>query len=303
VESVLTQDFQDWEMIIADNASTDGTSEYLRSLSDPRIKVFRHDTNIGVYRNISFLFRKATAPIYVALCADDYFYPGGLSKVVEEWRIAGPNVGLITFNWKSRQMKHDKLMRFSYEALPKVLSGVDSSFAFFLFGAFPGNLSEISARVPLVASEEFLMHIKFSADYEYWLRISKKNGIYLSNTDVVYVRRHDRVAATYMVTKGEYFEESIEVYEKIIDDLSAYCDRDKLVRYFNIHICSFHLRSAIKSALYGKFTALKSFIRLRSNIFWPKPFQLIGCLPFALSETLRFPVSIQLAKDIMKNRK
>ena len=30
VESVIAQDFQDWELIIGDNASEDGTSEYLR---------------------------------------------------------------------------------------------------------------------------------------------------------------------------------------------------------------------------------------------------------------------------------
>ena len=74
----------------------------------------------------------------------------------------------------------------------------------------------------LVAPEHFLYHIKFSADYEYWLRLGKKKWIYLSDIEVVYIRRHDRVAATYMVTKGEYLEESIEVYENIINELSAY---------------------------------------------------------------------------------
>ena len=41
IESVLSQDFQDWEMIIGDNESDDGTSEYLRSFTDPRIKSFQ----------------------------------------------------------------------------------------------------------------------------------------------------------------------------------------------------------------------------------------------------------------------
>ena len=301
VESVFAQDFQDWEMIIGDNASDDGTSEYLQSLKDPRIRVFRHEKNIGVYKNIHFLFNKATAPIYVGLCADDYFYPGGLSRVVNEWSKAGPDVGLITFNWKSRQMKHDRLTQLSYAALPKTLHGVNSEFAFFLFGCFPGNFSEISAKVSLVAPEHFLYHIKFSADYEYWLRLGKKKGIYLSDIEVVYIRRHDRVAATYMVTKGEYLEESIEVYEKIINDLSVHSDRKKLIKFYNIAICSFHLRTAIKCALRGRFEAMRSFLRLNSPIFWPKGLQIIGCLPFALSETLRHPVTIKLAKNILKN--
>ncbi len=303
VDSVLAQDFQDWEMIVGDNCSDDGTTEYLRSLTDPRIKVTRHAKNMGVYPNIHFTFSHATAPIFVGLCADDYFYPGALRKIVEEWDKVTPETAFITFNWKSRQVKHNKLAAYATELLPSNLNGFSSSFAFFLFGNFPGNFSEMSGRVSVVAPEHFLYHVKYSADYEYWFRLVKQTGIYLSNLDVVYIRRHDRVAATYIITKGEYHEESIEIYEKIIDELAPYSDRTKLIAFYNIELCSYHLRDAIKSALKGRFTALKSFLRQQSPIFWPRGFQLIGCLPFALSERLRYSVSIHLAKRIWKNQK
>jgi glycosyltransferase involved in cell wall biosynthesis len=298
VDSVLAQDFQDWEMIVGDNSSDDGTSEYLRSLTDPRIRVFRHDKNLGVYRNIYFLFNKATAPIYMGLCADDYFYPGALRKIVDEWKNVDDSVGLITFNWKNRQMKQHIYQQYAYKALPKTITGTDSVFAFFLFGNIPGNFSEVSARVSLVAPEHYLYDIKFSADYEFWMRLSRRTGLYLTDTEVVYIRRHDRVAATYAITKGEYHEESYGVYEKIIDELSQYCDREKLIKFYNIELCSYHLRSAINSALRGRFEALKSFLRLKSPIFWK--FQTLRCLPYALSEPLRFSVCINVAKSILK---
>lgn len=301
VDSVLAQDFEDWEMIVGDNSSNDGTSEYLQTLTDPRIKVYRHEKNLGVYRNIHFLFNKATAPIYMGLCADDYFYPDALRKIVDEWRKVDDTVGLIAFNWKNRQMKQHKFQRFAYHALPKNLMGTDGVFAFFLFGNIPGNFSEVSARVSLVAPEHYLYDIKFSADYEFWLRLTRGNALYLADTEVVYIRRHDKVAATYAITKGEYHEESYQVYEKIIDELSPYCDRDKLIRFYNIELCSYHLRSAINSALRGRFEALKSFIRLQSPIFWR--FQLIRCLPYALSEPLRFSLSITGAKSILNEVK
>jgi glycosyltransferase involved in cell wall biosynthesis len=297
VDSVLAQDFQDWEMIVGDNSSDDGTSEYLESLTDPRIRVYRHEKNLGVYRNIHFLFNKANAAIYIGLCADDYFYPGALRKIIDEWRNVDGSVGLITFNWKNRQMKQHKYQRFAYQSLPQTLSGTQSVFAFFLFGNIPGNFSEVSARVSLVAPEHYLYDIKFSADYEFWLRLTQKKELYLTDTEVVYIRRHDRVAATYAITKGEYHEESYQVYEKIIDELSQYCDRKKLIKIYNIELCSYHLRSAINSALRGRFEAIKSFIRLKSPIFWR--FQLIRCLPYALSEPLRFAVSIKVAKSIL----
>lgn len=297
VESVLAQDFQDWEMIIGDNASEDGTSEYLRTLNDPRIKVFRHEKNLGVYKNIRFLYNTATAPIYTALCADDYFYEGGLRKIVEEWAKVGPEIGLISFNWQHRQMTHSRLSAHSYSALPRVIDKTNATIAYFLFGTFPGNFSEVSARVPLVVSEDFMYQIKFSGDFEYWLRLSKKTGIFLSNTEVVYIRRHDRVMATYAIAKGEYHEESISVYEQLIDELSELCDRKKLIAFYNINYISYHLRDAIKAALFGRFTSIKSFLRQKSPIFWP--LQTIICMPFAMSERLRFKVAIRLANKLL----
>ena len=305
VESVLSQDFQDWEMIIGDNCSTDGTSEYLKSLTDPRIKVFRHDQNLGVYRNIYFIINKASAPIFMGCAADDYLYPGALRKILDTWKHVSPETALISFSWKRRQiyqnqkgLPNDPLQQFSYSALPKKLVGSYSTLAFFLFGNIPGNLSEISGRVSAVAPEHPLYHIRFSADYEYWLRITKKYGLHLSDEEVGFVRRHDATAATYMITKGEYHVESYEVYEKLINELSAHYDRNKLIAFYNLQNCSYHLRDAIKSALYGKFTALKSFLNLKSPIFWR--FQFLRLLPFALSERLRFVLTVRLADDILK---
>jgi glycosyltransferase involved in cell wall biosynthesis len=301
VESVLAQDFQDWEMIVGDNASNDGTSEFLQSLNDPRIKVYRHEKNLGVYRNIYFLFNKARAPLFVGLCADDYFYPGSLTKIMNEWKVAGPDVGLISFNWKKRQLKHDKLTTFSYEVLPKTFKGIDSTFAFFLFGNIPGNFSEVSGKTSLVAGQHYLYDIKFSADYEFWLRLTQKENIYLSTLQAIYIRRHDRVAATYAITKGEYHEESVGVYEKIIDELSKHCDRKTLIAFYNTQVCSYHLRDAIKSSFYGRLTALKLFFRLQSPIFWRMQF--MRCLPYALSQELRYVVASRLATKILKKSK
>ena len=297
VESVLAQDFQDWELIIGDNASEDGTSDYLITLNDPRIKVFRHEKNLGVYKNIRFLIEKSTGPICTGLGADDYFYEGGLRKIVDAWAKVGPEIGVVAFNWKQRYLKHDEFTTYSYSILPSVLDKKNVTVAFFLFGNIPGNLSEIAARTPLAVSEDFLYQIRYSADFEYWLRVSKKSGICLSDAHVVYIRRHDRVQSTFVTAKGEYHEESIPIYERLIDELSKQCDRKKLIAFYNINNVSYHLRDAIKAALYGRFASIKSFLRQKSPIFWP--LQTIRCLPFALSERLRFMVGGPLAKRIM----
>ena len=47
VASVVEQSFQDWELIIINDGSTDATRDYLEILSDPRIRIL-HQANSGV---------------------------------------------------------------------------------------------------------------------------------------------------------------------------------------------------------------------------------------------------------------
>ena len=57
IDSALAQTFDDLELVIADNASTDRTPEICASYAsrDPRVHVFRNDADIGVIRNFDRL--------------------------------------------------------------------------------------------------------------------------------------------------------------------------------------------------------------------------------------------------------
>lgn len=304
IESVLAEEFQDWELIIGDNESTDGTSEYLRTLTDPRIRVYRHEKNMGVYRNIRFLYANARAPIAVGLCADDYFHPGGLSAVVKEWSKATPETAYIVYNWKPRMLSHSLLTKYGYESLPPVLEPIASRLGFFLFGNFPGNFSEVSARVDLFNKEkDYVENMKYAADFEFWSRMTKEKNILLSDANVVYIRRHDRVAETYMSTRGEFFWDTLPVYERLVEELSPYYDRKLLIRYYNIETRSFQLRDALIAILHGRFANFKAFMSAKSVIFWPKWKQLIVCLPLAIYEKGRLRVALSVARKIGESYK
>ena len=69
---------------------------------------------------------------------------------------------------------------------------MESRLAFFLFGNFTGNLSNVSVKVSVVNSTGgFVEHLKTAQDFEMWHRLSKKNDIILSdNKNVVFVREH-----------------------------------------------------------------------------------------------------------------
>lgn len=84
IESVLTSTFKEFELIIVDDASTDGTVDIARKyLSDPRVKVYVNEQNVGDYPNRNRAASIATGK-YLKYCdSDDIIYPFGLEYMVE----------------------------------------------------------------------------------------------------------------------------------------------------------------------------------------------------------------------------
>ncbi len=300
VDSVLSQDYQNWELLISDNGSTDGTREYLDTLKDPRIRVFKQDVNLGIGGNFNFLFLNAAAPNAYCLCADDYFLPGTLSKVVQEWNSVSADTAVICFDWKWF-LTHSALTRYGYTVVPENLLPENALLAFFLFGNLPGNISNVSLKVSVINhSGGFAKNYKMAGDFEMWARLSKGHRFVLSEFKPAYVRRHEATASNYLNSKGGMFNEVLMVYENLIKELSTVYDHDELIAYFNIEVSAFHLREAIKAAMYGRFKKLKSFMDTHSSILWPKWKQMSICLPLALLEGVRLRLLVSMARKYYK---
>jgi len=86
IESILNQDFDDFELIITDNASTDGTQEIARRFAkaDPRVRYHRHPKNLGAAPNYNSGFELASPDSdYLKWCAhDDYISSNYLTECV-----------------------------------------------------------------------------------------------------------------------------------------------------------------------------------------------------------------------------
>lgn len=82
IESILTQSFPEFELIISDNASTDRTMEICRAYAsnDSRIEYIRHDVNMGGPRNWNFVFISAKGRYFKWASANDICCPEFLAK-------------------------------------------------------------------------------------------------------------------------------------------------------------------------------------------------------------------------------
>jgi len=71
VESVLCQTFGDFEFIIIDDGSTDGTLEIINEFIDPRIKIISNPENIGLTRSLNIGLEAANGSFIARMDADD----------------------------------------------------------------------------------------------------------------------------------------------------------------------------------------------------------------------------------------
>ncbi len=79
IESVLTQTFEDFELIVMDNASTDNTEDIVNKyLGDVRVKYFRNNLNVGMTKNWNKCLLVANGKYIKFLNADDKLHQDNL---------------------------------------------------------------------------------------------------------------------------------------------------------------------------------------------------------------------------------
>jgi len=95
LESVLRQDFQDFEVIASDDASLDNSFPILQDYArrDSRIRIFKHNTNLGMVENWNFCLRQARGEAVKLMGGDDRLNrPDCLSR---QWQsLQAPGVAL-----------------------------------------------------------------------------------------------------------------------------------------------------------------------------------------------------------------
>lgn len=96
IQSVLNQDYQNFEILVADNASTDDSVEVVNSFKDERIKLYQNKYNVGFAPNLDKATEQATGDYMILLSSDDLMLKGALqaySDIIE--RFDGLNNDLI----------------------------------------------------------------------------------------------------------------------------------------------------------------------------------------------------------------
>lgn len=262
IDSVMAQSYSDWELIISDDGSKDGTREYLSSLTDPRIKTHFQKKNLSQFGNLNFLFSQAHYEITQILCDDDYFVDrDALARLMEQWAVLPAEVAFVRANHE-RSNAQCSLTRFECEVLPDLIRPSESDLYFAIFGSLSGSLSNISVRTAVMKNRQFRTDMIYAGDFEMWARVAREYSFYISPVRVSVTRTHDGQIANVFNRKGESVRQQRMIYEPIYDRLKAGGHSSFLLRLmFTVNVVSQQRYTGLRSLLKGNRAYLRAVMR------------------------------------------
>ncbi len=85
LDSILSQDFRDLEIVVCDNASSDATPKLVEEIAarDPRVRFHPNPENIGLIENVNRVFRLSRGHYFRWIGVDDWLEPGYVRACVE----------------------------------------------------------------------------------------------------------------------------------------------------------------------------------------------------------------------------
>ena len=186
VESVLAQTGVDFELLVADDGSTDDTGAILaRHAADPRVRLTRNPRTRGAAATRNALLRAARGR-YVTPCdADDLLLPGNLSRQAD-YLDQHPEIGVVYAN--TLMLRLDGAQRLA--AAPEIL-GQDCNHTWDLRENVVNHGGSMSRRALVEQVGGYDESAPTVDDWSLWLKMAEITRIHFLAGEVLYVwRRH-----------------------------------------------------------------------------------------------------------------
>lgn len=244
LNSVLAQTFQDFEVIVVDDGSTDNGAEIVRKFTDPRIKLIQQE-NQGVSAARNRGIEASLAELIAFLDADDEWLPGFL-KMVIGLRCRFPDAGAYATAVSTSYNGIIKRSRYRSVPSPNWEGLITDYFRSAVFGdSILLSSSVVIPRDILLEMSGFIIGVKWGEDLDLWGRIALKYpiGFNTSYCSLIHVTSEhlEKIRGRATVTREHPFLRSVETMTK--GEQNIFTDRCYLMLYLD--------KIVIESALYN----------------------------------------------------
>lgn len=214
ITSIIKQSYNNWELIILNDGSTDGSIKVIEGFKDKRIKIFHNEKNKGLAFTRNRLFALASGKYIAILDSDDISLPSRLIKQVTflennlDYGMIGSSISFIDFEGR------DLNKEMHYPAQPGNIRSI-----LFLHNYFAQ--SAIMIRSELVNENSYNSEYPPCEDYELWIRIANVSKVWNLPEILIKYRVHDNNISKTNFDKGENSKKKILKEQLELVGLSA----------------------------------------------------------------------------------
>lgn len=216
IESVLEQTYKNFELIIINDASTDGTGEIISKFArkDPRIKVITNEINLGLARSLNKAI-KISCGEYIARLDDDDFWSDArklekqidfLEKKLDYMLVGG---GVIRIDEQGKEIIRFYLPREDEEIRRTVLLG--NPFA---------HSSVVFRKEAWEKSGGYDENLPFSEDWDLWMRFGKLGKFYNFPEYFIYYSQSIKSMSSSNIRRN--IKINVELAKKYRNDYAGY---------------------------------------------------------------------------------
>ena len=154
IESILSQSFTDFELIIQDNNSDDDTANIVKTYIDPRIKYYKNSSNFGYSQNLREGGKNCLGDILFLMAADDILLEGSLDNTHSAFR-SDERVGAVTrpYYWFTTDIERPVRRTPRFNTGQNEVVSIDDKFSrvrLVLNNEILGQLSGLAVRMKFV---------------------------------------------------------------------------------------------------------------------------------------------------------
>jgi len=235
LDSALSQTYPNLEIIVHDDASTDGTSNLLKKYSDPRLKIIYTRKNHGMLGGWNFIVSKARGDYLKFLASDDLFEPACVAELVAA-AVHNPSAAIITCQRKFIDEQGRVVKKMGFAKKSTIISGTAHAHEILT------NLRENKIGEPTAVLYPTSLVKKaggydprFSqfADFEYWIRLLQFGDLVYVHKPLCSFRTHAGSNTSAAILDGRFISEIFILIRK-------YYRNQKFVKSFSLSNDDYH---------------------------------------------------------------
>lgn len=199
ISSVLNQTYQDYELVIVNDASTDNVEDIILSFNNYKLKYYKNKVNLGQYPTINKAIQHSTRKYINILCQDDWFQPNLLEKftgILDKY----PQVGLVLCATRWVDPNGELITIAKTFSIGTIIPGERAFYHFLTKGNFGAALSSLMIRRKCFEKLGLFKNLYKSSpwgnNWEMNMRVSAFYDVAYLDESLVSVRRHEGSATT-----------------------------------------------------------------------------------------------------------